>query len=113
MGQKQWPVCKLMEALQTYVVLGSYAETSRQVGVPKSTIHVWAAKHPELVQSFRDDYLEVCREEFVRLLADLRERFGDEVRELVLGAVKQANWLVRDPRRQELLTALLEELAVE
>lgn len=53
MAGKQWPECKRKQVLESYALSGNLSETSREAGVPKSTIKRWVTQGSREVERMR------------------------------------------------------------
>lgn len=101
MRGKRWPQQKQKQALESYALSGSLAETSREVGVPKSTLSRWTKKrHAELKRirernrRIQEQAMERSVEEMARRHSALGQRMQeageallDNIRRPTAGAV--------------------------
>jgi transposase-like protein len=68
---KQWSDSQKMEAIQSYLLLGNLALTSRILGIPEITLRVW-----KTTQWWKDTVAEIKSQEKVELSAKMKKLVG-------------------------------------
>ena len=68
---KQWSDSQKMEAIQSYLLLGNLALTSRILGIPEITLRVWKTS-----QWWKDTVAEIKSQEKVELSSKMKKLVG-------------------------------------
>lgn len=90
MRGKQWPRSKQIEVFESYALSESLAVTSRETGVPKSTVKRWVEQEKEEIDRIRARNHQVAEraiagtlEERMKEIADFGEELRERARELL------------------------------
>jgi len=89
---------KIQEALRSFALSGSYSETSREVGVPISTVRRWAIERSGELAAIKQEYLAACSDNFVKEAIEFKDQFGSGVRDKLLDCIDAVERVLKKPK---------------